>query len=451
MKKKLTKSHLSFEQRDRAAVLPAKKLLIRQAAIVGSRQHAHARLDMLIVDGRIAEMKPDLELPRDFDGKIVDATKLLVFPGFMDLHVHFREPGREDEETILSGVAAAMSGGFTAACTMPNTQPVTDNKEIVEYIQDQAKNHLVKVYPIAAITRGQKGEEIVDIAELIDAGAVAFSDDGRSVASSLVLRRAMEYARMFDVPIIEHCEDSSLAAGGAMHEGVISTKLGMPGIPAIAEDIIVARDIMLAEYLQSKLHIVHVSTAGAVELIRRAKEKGIQVTAEVTPHHFTLTDETVTAFDANFKMNPPLRDRFHIDALIRGLQDGTIDAIATDHAPHSAEEKEAEFEVAPFGIIGLETAVGLVTTQLVETGLLPWEQVAEKMSLNPYKILGIDAPEFRVGEMANVTVIDPEKKWMVDASQFRSRSQNSPFIGRELKGKPVLVIHQGYYYSNDRL
>ncbi|MFZ5515571.1 MAG: dihydroorotase [Candidatus Zhuqueibacterota bacterium] len=450
MKKKLTKSHVSFEQRDRAALVPAQKVLIRNAKIIGGQQKANTLFDILIVDGKIAELKPGLELSHDFGGQIIDATGLLVFPGFMDLHVHFREPGREDEETIRSGAAAAMAGGFTAACTMPNTQPVTDNKEIVEYIQDQVKNHLVKIYPIAAITRGQKGEEIVDIAELIDAGVVAFSDDGRSVANSLVLRRAMEYARMFDVPIIEHCEDSNLAAGGAMHEGYMSTKLGMPGIPAIAEDIVVARNIMLAEYLQCKIHIAHVSTAGAVELIRRAKEKGIQVTAEVTPHHFTLTDETIGTFDANYKMNPPLRDSFHIDALIRGLKDGAIDAIATDHAPHSAEEKEAEFEIAPFGIIGLETAVGLVTTQLVGTGQLTWDQVAEKMSLNPCSIVGVDAPAIRVGETANLTIIDPEKKWMVDKSAFKSRSQNSPFIGRELKGKPVLVFNQGYYYSNDR-
>jgi len=449
MKKKLTKSHVVFEQHDRAAILHAKKILFRNASIVDGQENFTASFDMLIINGKIAELKPNVEVPADFDGQVFDLENKLVFPGFLDMHVHFREPGREDEETILSGARAAMTGGFTAACTMPNTQPATDNKEIVEYIQDQVKNHLLNVYPIAAITRGQKGAELVEIAELIDAGAVAFSDDGVSVADSLVLRRAMEYTRMFDVPIIEHCEDAALAAGGAMHEGFMSTKLGIPGIPSIAEDLVVARNIMLAEYTQCKIHIAHVSSAGAVELIRRAKDKGVQVTAEVAPHHFTLTDETISKFDANYKMNPPLRSRDHVEALITGLKDGTIDAIATDHAPHSIEEKEAEFEAAPFGIIGLETAVGLVVKQLVEPGIFTWQQVVEKMSLNPYKIIGITGPAIKVGEAANLTIIDPEKKWMVDKTKFKSRSQNTPFNGWELKGKAAMVLNKGYLFSID--
>ncbi len=430
-------------------MLPAEKVILRNATVIDGTGKTQAAIDLLIVDGNISEMKSNLELPSDFDGLVVDVKDKLIFPGFLDLHVHFREPGREDEETILSGAGAAMSGGFTAACTMPNTQPATDNKEIVEYIQDQVTNHLVNVYPIAAITKGQKGKELVEIAELIDAGAVAFSDDGVSVANSLVMRRAMEYGRMFDVPIIEHCEDAALASGGAMHEGFMSTKLGMPGIPSISEDIIVARNIMLAEYTKSKIHIAHVSTAGSLELIRRAKEKGIQVTAEVAPHHFTLTDEVISTFDANYKMNPPLRSQEHVEAMIIGLKDGTIDAIATDHAPHSIEEKEVEFEAAPFGIIGLETAIGLVVKQLVEPGILTWQQVAEKMSLNPYKILGMDAPLIKIGETANLTIIDPGAKWVVDRTKFKSRSQNSPFHGWEMTGQPLMVLNNGFFFSNE--
>lgn len=448
MKKKLTKSHLAFEQRDRSAMMKAEKILLRNGTIIDGKDKSSTSADLLVVDGKIAEVKPNLEMPSDFDGKVFDLKNKLIVPGLLDLHVHFREPGREDEETILSGAGAAMAGGFTAACTMPNTQPATDNKEIVEYIQDQVKNHLINIHPIAAITRGQQGKELVEIAELIDAGAVAFSDDGVSVADSLVLRRAMEYARMFDVPIIEHCEDASLAAGGAMHEGFMSTKLGMPGIPSIAEDIVVARNIMLAEYTHSKIHIAHVSTAGAVELIRRGKDRGVQVTAEVAPHHFTLTDETIAKFDANYKMNPPLRSSDHVEALIAGLKDGTIDAIATDHAPHSIEEKETEFEAAPFGIIGLETAVGLVAKQLVAPGILTWLQVVEKMSLNPYKILGLESPAIKVGALANLTIIDPETSWKVLKSKFKSRSHNSPFVGWELPARPIMVVNNGFFYLN---
>ena len=330
---------------------------------------------------------------------------------------------------------------------MPNTQPVTDKREIVEFILDQSRDHLVSIYPIAAITRDQKGDELVEMAELIDAGVVAFSDDGKSVANSLILRRALEYARMFDVPIIEHCEDVDLATGGAMHEGFVSSNLGIDGIPAIAEDIVVARNIFLTEYTKSKIHIAHISTAGSVELVRQAKDRGIAVTAEATPHHFTLTDEEVRSFDANLKMNPPLRSKEHVEAILKGLKDGTIDAIATDHAPHSIEEKDVEFTEAPFGIIGLETALGLVVTQLIEPGILTWQQAVEKLARNPYRIIGLEEPQIKEKASANLTIVDPKAEWTVDKTKLKSRSRNTPFHNRKMRGKVMYVFNNGYYYS----
>jgi len=449
MREKLTKSHAFRSSSERSGIKQARKILFRNARIIDGLTERSGLFDIFIVYKKIVDIKPELSLPQDFDGEIVDLQNKLIFPGFLDLHVHFREPGREDEETLLSGALAAMAGGFTAVCTMPNTQPVTDNREIIEFIRDQMKNHLVSVYPVAAITREQKGEELVEMAELVDAGVVAFSDDGKSVASSLVLRRALEYARMFGVPIIEHCEDASLAEGGAMHEGFVSTSLGIPAIPSIAEDIIVARNIMLAEYTKGKIHIAHVSSAGSVELIRRAKEKGIAVTAEATPHHFTLTDDCVQSFDTNYKMNPPLRDAAHIAAIIAGLQDGTIDCIATDHAPHSVEEKEVEFIAAPFGIVGLETALGLIIKQLVQPGILTWQQAVEKLCLNPYRILGLSIPQIKIGEVANLTIVDPDANWIVDKNKLQSRSKNTPFHGWQLTGRIFGVINNGYFFLNE--
>ena len=445
MREKLTKSHAFRSSPGESGVKPAGKILFRNAKIVDGSTENNDSCDCLILNGKIAEIKPEIKVPPGFEGEIFDLQNKLIFPGFLDLHVHFREPGREDEETLLSGAEAAMAGGFTAVCTMPNTQPVTDNREIIEFIFDEMKNHLVSVYPIAAITRGQKGEELVEMAELVETGVVGFSDDGKSVANSRVLRRALEYARMFDIPIIEHCEDADLAEGGAMHEGFVSTNLGIPAIPSLSEDVVVARNIMLAEFTKSKIHIAHISTKGAVELVRRAKEKHIAVTAEATPHHFTLTDKTINSFDTNFKMNPPLRSEEHVQAIIEGLKDGTIDAIATDHAPHSVEEKEVEFIAAPFGIIGLETAVGLIIQHLVKPGILTWNQVAEKLSLNPYRILGIPEPKIKTGESANLTIIDPEADWTVDKTKFKSRSRNTPYHGWKLTGKVFGVVNNGYY------
>lgn len=426
----------------------AQKILLKNAAIIDSKYDAKQTYDLLIIDGKIADLKPALNLSNDFDGEIYDLKNKLVLPGLFDLHVHLREPGREDEETILSGASAAMAGGFTAVATMPNTQPITDNREIIEFIRDEVKNHLLSIYPIAAITVAQKGQELVEMAELVEAGVVAFSDDGKSVASSLLLRRALEYARMFDIPIIEHCEDASLAGSGVMHEGFISSKLGLTGIPAIAEDLVVARNILLAEYTNSKLHIAHISTAGAVELVRRAKEKGIPITAEATPHHFTLTDEEICSFDSNFKMNPPLRSRKHVDAVIAGLKDGTIDAIATDHAPHSIEEKDAEFDAAPFGIVGLETALGLVIQQLIKPGILTWQQAVEKLCNNPYKIISVGQPKIQIDKTANLTIIDPNAEWTVDKTKLKSRSKNTPFHGWKLTGEVLYLFNNGYFYAS---
>ncbi len=448
MKKIIRKSQTTQTTNSSDNFQIAKKVFLKNATVIDGKNKNEHQSDLLIIDGKIAELKPQIDLSPDFDGEKIDLTDKIVMPGFLDLHVHFREPGREDEETILSGAQAAMAGGFSAVCTMPNTQPVTDNRETVEFILDEIKDHLLTIYPIAAITRGQQGAELVEMAELIDANVVAFSDDGKSVANSLVLRRAMEYARMFDVPIIEHCADAALAADGDMHEGFVSTNLGLRGIPSIAEDVIVARNLLLAKYTNSKLHIAHISTAGSVELVRRAKQDGIAVTAEAAPHHFTLTDEAIRSFDANFKMNPPLRSQEHVQAVIEGLKDGTIDAIATDHAPHSIEEKEVEFSAAPFGIIGLETAISLVIQQLVAPGILNWHQVVEKMCLHPHQIIGLPFPQVKKGEQANLTIIDPNAAWIVTKERLLSKSKNTPFMGRKFTGKAIVVFNNGFYYQS---
>ena len=373
----------------------------------------------------------------------IDLKGLLVCPGFIDMHVHLREPGREDEETIMSGSEAAAAGGFTSIVCMPNTEPPIDNVEALEYIIDRSMMAPVKVYPIGAITVGRKGENLTGMLEMSGCGAVAFSDDGSGVQNSDLMRRALEYVRACDVPLISHCEFSDLAAGGVMNESYISTQLGLRGIPSVAEELMVARDIMLAEFTQSRIHIAHVSTAGSVELIKKAKKAKINVTAEATPHHFTLTDDLVKSFDTNLKVSPPLRTRKDVDAIRKGLKDGTIDAIATDHAPHSVEEKELEFDYAPFGLIGLETAVGLVAAELVGKKFLTWPQAAHRLSTAPAKILNIPGGTFEEGAPADITIIDPSLEWEVDPDKFKSLSRNTPFAGRKLKGKPVMTIVDG--------
>lgn len=396
-------------------------------------------VSVLLTDGLISKIgevtKDEMKDAREFDF----SGKILV-PGLFDMHVHLREPGREDEETVITGCNSAAAGGFTGVACMPNTEPAIDTAEVVKFIREQAATHLVDVHPVAAASLGRKGEIISPMAELVEAGAVAFSDDGVAIKSSSVLRRAFEYANMYNAPIIEHCEDESLA-DGAMNEGIISTELGLPGLPSVAEDIIVSRDILMAEFTGGRIHIAHISTKNSVELVREAKKKGIEVTAEVTPHHFSLTDDSLKTYDTNFKMNPPLRTQADVDAIIEGLNDGTIDCIASDHAPHSIEEKESEFQYAPNGIVGFETTVGLAFSELVKKNKISLEDFVIKLAINPRKILNLPSPKFDKGQVANFTIIDPNLVWTVDISKFKSKSKNSPFDKKLLTGKSIAVIN----------
>lgn len=416
------------------------KVLLKNVNILNPYENLNqTNANILIEDGiikKIGEFRT-----KETDGvKIFELNGKLVVPGLFDMHVHLREPGREDEETVITGCNSAASGGFTAVACMPNTEPAIDSAEVVYFIKNQAKNHLVDVYPVGAATVGRKGEVLSPMAELKDAGVVGFSDDGTAIKTSSILKRALEYARMFDLPIIEHCEDESLA-GGSMNESLNSTVLGLTPIPSIAEDLIVMRDIILAEYSDAKVHIAHISSKKSVEMIREAKKKGIKVTAEVTPHHFTLTDDALKTYDTNTKMNPPLRTKADVEAIISGLKDGTIDCIASDHAPHSLEEKELEFEYAPNGIVGLETEVGLTFTELYHKKVLSLENIIEKLSINPRKILNLPIPLIKEGEKANLSIIDKDIVWTVDKSRFLSKSNNTPFDKKLLTGKALGVIN----------
>jgi dihydroorotase len=375
--------------------------------------------------------------------RVIDADGNWVVPGLFDMHVHLREPGREDKETILSGARAAAAGGFTGIACMANTQPVNDSQAVTRFIIEKAGNTPVKVHPIAAITKSLAGDELVEMGDLVSAGAVAFSDDGVMVKSAAVLRRSLEYSKMFGKTIIEHCEDPDLSRSGVMNEGLISTRLGLPGIPPITENITVQRDIEIAEYTNGKLHIAHVSTARSVELIRDAKKKGINVTAEVTPHHLFLTDESVLSFDTNTKMMPPLRTETDRQALINGLISGTIDCIASDHAPHTHHEKDVEYSYAPNGIIGLETSLSLVLTKLVHTKKMKPLRMIETMSSAPRRILGLETLTLKPGKTADLTIIDPELYWVVDPSTFLSKSRNTPFTGWNLRGAAIMTIVNG--------
>jgi dihydroorotase len=400
--------------------------------------------DILIVDGRIAELGK-VEIA-SFDGEVIDVSGAVVVPGLMDMHVHLREPGREDEETVETGCRAAMAGGFTAVCPMPNTEPPADKREVLDFLKERAAGQLVELFPIAAVSKGRKGEEIAEMGELVEAGAVAFSDDGDPVHNAAVMRRALEYASMFGRPVIDHCQELTLSAGGVMNEGFVSTNLGLPGMPAIAEEIMVARDLFLAKYTGGKLHIAHVSTAGAVELIRRARAEGVQVTCEVTPHHLTLTDEAVVGFDTNTKMNPPLRTAADVEALRAGLRDGTIQVIASDHAPHAIEEKEVECAAAPFGIIGLETSLGLVLRELVDGKVLSLAQALRAMTVGPRAALGLEQVKIAKGAMANLSFIDPRAEWVVDRSRLHSKCRNTPFHGWKLRGLVLALCNKGLFW-----
>lgn len=421
------------------------KVVLKNVNILNPHQNVNEKsVNILIEDGKFknignltgAEMK---------DARILELDGKYIVPGFFDMHVHLREPGREDEETVVTGCNAAANGGFTGIACMPNTDPAIDSAEVVTLIKKQAANHLVDVYPVGAATVGRKGEVLSPMAELKDAGVVGFSDDGIAIKTASILKRSLEYAKMFDLPIIEHCEDESLA-GGAMNESINSTLLGLPPIPSVAEDLIVMRDILMAEYTDAKVHIAHISSKKSVEMVREAKKKGIKVTAEVAPHHFTLTDDAVKTYDPNVKMNPPLRTKEDVDEILKGLKDGTIDCIASDHAPHSLEEKEMEFEYAPNGIIGLETQIGLAFTELYHKKVLSLEQMIEKLSINPRKILNLPVPEIKQGEVVNLTILDIDAVWTVDKKKFLSKSSNSPFDKRLLTGKSNGVINNGIMF-----
>ncbi|MEW6211740.1 MAG: dihydroorotase, partial [Acidobacteriota bacterium] len=397
--------------------------------------------DLLIEDGKVARVGEDMS---EKGVEIFDAAGLVVAPGFIDLHVHLREPGEEYKETIASGAEAAVAGGFTSICAMPNTKPVNDNGSVTRYIIDKAREAgLARVYPIGAITRGSKGEELAEIAEMKEAGAVAISDDGRPVMNSQVMRHAMEYARDHGLVVVDHCQDTCLSAGGVMNEGRYSTLLGLKGMSGAAEDNHVSRDVILSEVTGARVHIAHISTAGAVDIIRRARSRGAGVTCEVTPHHLALTDEAVLNFDTNTKMNPPLRSETDRVALIEAVRDKTIDAIATDHAPHHADEKMLEYDRAPFGIIGLETALGVVLTVLHHQSGIALSRLIEMLTVGPARAFGLSGGTLAAGAIADVTIFDPDREWTVDPDVFKSKSRNTPYAGWKLKGKVAATFVEG--------
>lgn len=372
---------------------------------------------------------------------VIDARGLIVCPGLIDVHVHLREPGNEEDETIATGAAAALAGGVTSVACMPNTNPPIDSQAAAEFVVLQGQRaRQANVYPVGAVSKGRKGEELASLGQLVAGGAVAFTDDGAPVASAALMRRALEYSKMFDRVIMQHCQVPELTVGGVMNEGFESMRLGLAGMPDAAEDIMVARDIRLAEITRGRLHIQHISTARSVELVREGKRRGVKVTAEACPHHFTLTDERLRTFDSNYKMNPPLRTWSDVEAVVGGLSDGTIEILATDHAPHAPEKKMRELDLAPFGVIGLETLVPIVATHLVDPGHLSWPEAIRKLTINPARLLGIPKGTLRPGADADVTLIDPTARWTIDPSQFRSRSRNCPFVGWEVRGRAHTVI-----------
>lgn len=383
----------------------------------------------------------------EFQGEVWDVEGKTVACGLIDMHVHFREPGQEHKETLHTGSEASKAGGFTSACCMPNTNPTIDNEQIVSFINEKSKNEITNIYAIGAISKGRKGAELAAIAEMVEAGAVAISDDGSCTMNSELVRYALEYSKMYGIPVITHAEDHGLTRGACMNEGLVSTKLGLKGWPSVAEDIIVAREILLSEFTGGKMHIAHTSTKGSVELVRRGKEKGINITCEVTPHHFTLTDEAILGYDTNAKMCPPLREQKDVEALIEGLKDGTVDVIATDHAPHHIDEKDIDFPNAAMGITGLEVAIGIVGKHLVETGILDWKQALAKISTNPRKILNLEMPQIKVGSKAEFTILDLDKEWTYDVSKTLSKSQNCPYNGWEMKGFVNGVVNKGMFWK----
>ena len=418
------------------------RLLIKHGLVVDPSQALEAQQDILIEAGHIVAMAAELIVA---DAQIFDATGLVVAPGFIDLHTHLREPGREDKETIETGLRAAAAGGFTSICCMPNTQPVNDNATITHFIKAQAaKLNSVNLFPIGAITKGSHGEQLAEIGEMYQAGIVAISDDGHPVSSAQVMRRAMEYAQTFGLPVVDHCENRDLAASGVMNEGNYSSLLGLKGMSHLAEEADVQRDILLATATGAHAHIAHLSTAGSLAMVRQAKAQGLKVTCEVTPHHFCLTDSAVEGFDTNTKMNPPLRTSADIEALIGGMIDGTVDAIATDHAPHHADEKAREYDHDPFGIVGLETAVSLSLDRLYHTGRIGLMRLIELFTSGPARVFKLTGRgTLAIGAIADITILDLNRKVKVDVSEFYSKSRNTPFIGWQLQGRAVATIVKG--------
>ncbi|MSN25705.1 MAG: amidohydrolase family protein [Geobacter sp.] len=416
-------------------------LLIKNGRLIDPSQKIDDTLDILVENGLIKQIGKSLQVPADV--RSIDASGMLVVPGLIDIHVHLRDPGLEYKEDIVSGTKAAVSGGFTSVCCMPNTKPVIDNKAIVSYIINKAKNEgFCNVFPVGSITYGLSGERMSEMGELKESGCVAVSDDGKPVNNPELMRRALEYARGIGIMVISHAEDLELVGGGVMNEGYTSTELGLKGIPRVAEDIATSREIMLAEYTNSPIHIAHVSTRGAVRIIREAKARGVQVTCETAPHYFTLTDDAVRGYNTNAKMNPPLREAEDMAAIKEGLRDGTIDCIATDHAPHHIDEKDVEFNEAMNGIIGLGTSLPL-SLQLVRDGILTINQLVEKMSCNPSKILNLNRGTLSPGSIADITIIDPDRQWEINEGSVASKSKNSPFLGWTVTGWASCTIVDG--------
>jgi dihydroorotase len=419
-------------------------LLIKNGRVLDPASKTDAIRDVLLDGERVAEIGAQGTVAAPSDAEVFDATGLIVAPGFIDMHVHLREPGQENSETIETGTRAAARGGFTAVCCMPNTKPVNDNASITRFIVDRAKEQgHVRVWPIGAASVGSKGEAIADIAAMREAGIVAVSDDGKPIATAKLARQVMDYCRSLDLPVIEHAEDVSLAAGAVMREGVASTRLGLPGMPAAAESVCVARDVQVAELTGGRLHIAHLSAKGSLDQVRFAKQQGLRVTCEVTPHHFTLIDEDVT-YDSRFKMNPPLAAREDREALLAGLADGTVDAIATDHAPHEPAIKDVEFDKAPFGILGFETAIGLALEQLVHTKRLSLMRLVELFTTGPARVLGKER-KLAAGEPADLTIFSLDREWTYNVKQSASKSRNSPFDGHKFLGGPVATIVAGKF------
>jgi dihydroorotase len=423
-----------------------RSVLLRGGRLLDPSQQLDEVGDLLVTAGMVEAIGRLGDVRRDGGAapEVIDVAGRVVSPGFIDVHCHLREPGREEVETIATGARAAAAGGFTAVCAMPNTDPVTDNQAAVGFIISQARRAGgAKVYPIGAISIGQQGKTLAEFGEMVGAGAVAVSDDGKPVVSAQLMRTALEYARTFGIPVADHCEDPTLAAGGAMNEGLMSAKLGLRGIPAEAEEIMAIRDILLARLTGGHIHLCHMSTVGSVELIRWGKERGINVTAEVCPHHLSLTEDAVAGYDTNAKMNPPLRTAKDVEALQAAVKDGTIDVIATDHAPHHYDEKEREFADAPNGIVGLETALAVNLTWLVRSGVVDLNTLIERMSCAPARLFKLPGGTLRRGSAADVTVFDPDATWVVDPASFRSKGRNSPYTGQTLHGRVSLTLVDG--------